>query len=99
MNISITYNWGGVGGGEGGEEKEVLLLASALLPHWKKVHHGLTLAVVLAWKLKHESAVKTRTSVPWPLPSSSGKTVDCQLLNLLVAQAGGVTGGVVLLLP
>lgn len=99
MNISITYNWGGAGGGEGGEEEEVLLLSSALLPHWEKVNHGLTSAVVLAWKIKKESPVKARTSVPWPLPSSSGKTVDCQLLNLLIVQAGGVTGGVVLLLP
>lgn len=56
----------------------------------RKVNHGLTSAVVLAWKIKNESPVKAMTAIPRPLPSSTGKTIGCQLLNLLIAQAGGV---------
>lgn len=34
--------------------------------------------------------MKAMTAKPWSWPSSTGKTVGCQLLNLLIAEAGGV---------
>lgn len=96
MNIRVTYDWEGGGGGEGGEE-EALATLLFFFPQ-RRMNHGLTSAVVTAWKIKNESPMKAMTTMP--LPGSMGKTVGCQFLYLLTAQAGGVIvwGGFIIIL-
>lgn len=64
----------------------------------RRMNHGLTSAVVIAWKIKNESPLKAMTTMP--LASSMGKAVGCQFLYLLTAQAGGVIvwGGFIIIL-
>lgn len=65
-------------------------LLSLFFSPQRKVNHGLTSALVLAWMIKNARPVKAMTTIPWLLPGSTGKSVGCQLLDLLIGQAGGL---------